>query len=111
MPENSASYPLYAAYRTISVSKCGWLQKALRSTCRASLPASAQPIRHQKPIANILSRPHQRLPSNRSIRPAPPSDHCCTTHSLPRSSSDRVLTFCRRNLRTIRFRCARDSLD
>src|SRR5277367_5473754 len=49
--------------------------------------------RNSKPIANIPSRPHQRLPSNRSIRPAPPLDHCYTTHSRPRSSSDRVLTF------------------
>ena len=49
MPENSASYPLYAAYRTISVSKCGWLQKALRSTCRASLPASVQLIGIKNP--------------------------------------------------------------
>src|SRR5271165_5854178 len=48
--------------------------------------------RDQKPIANIFSRPHQRLPSNRSIRPAPLLDHCYTTHSRPRSSSDRVLT-------------------
>jgi hypothetical protein len=49
IPENTAFYPLYPAYRTISVSKCGWLQKGLRSTCRASLPASVQPIGIKNP--------------------------------------------------------------
>src|SRR5277367_5499025 len=49
--------------------------------------------RNSKPIANIPSRPHQRLPSNRSIRPAPLFDRCSNTPSRPRSSSDRVLTF------------------
>ena len=43
MTENSASYPLYAPRRTISVSKCGWLLRTLRSTCRTSLTASTQP--------------------------------------------------------------------
>ena len=54
---------------------------------------SAQPRAHEKPIANILPRSRQRLPSNRSIRPAPRCLLPLTARLIARSSSDRVLTF------------------
>jgi transposase len=57
------------------------------SDCRAHIPANEKPI-----AAGIPCPPHQRLPSNRSIRSAPLSIHA-PSHSLVRSSSDRVLTF------------------
>jgi hypothetical protein len=47
--ENSASYPLYARRRTLSVSTCAWLLRRLGSTCRPSLTASTQPKGIQNP--------------------------------------------------------------
>jgi len=77
-PENSASVHPTLCSASSSASLTNGRIEDLRSLCTPTLAPSTQP-RGWKPHSQHPSRSHQRLPSNRSIRPAPLCFHLLRT--------------------------------